>query len=104
MAYFKVANILYNLCNITHFRSFSVQNLKLHLRPHKLIKAKEDFGPFLFTPLKFGSIEKNNSKSSSKLEYVWVVNEPCEVILELSNPLNFELEVTNIVSIIFIIF
>jgi len=67
------------------------------------VKAKEDFGPFLFTPLKFGSMEKYNTKSN-KMEYVWVVNEPCEVILELSNPLNFELEVTNIVSILFIIF
>lgn len=65
------------------------------------MKAKEDFGPFLFTPLKFGSMEKNNRKNN-KIEYVWVINEPCEVILELSNPLNFELEVTNIVSILFI--
>lgn len=65
------------------------------------MKAKEDFGPFLFTPLKFGSMEKNNRKSN-EIEYVWVINEPCEVILELSNPLNFELEVTNIVSILFI--
>lgn len=62
------------------------------------MKAKEDFGPFLFTPLKFGSMEKYNIKSN-KMEYVWVINEPCEVILELSNPLNFELEVTNIVSV-----
>lgn len=65
------------------------------------MKIKEDFGPFLFTPLKFGSIERYNIKSN-KMEYVWVINEPCEVILELSNPLNFELEVTNIVSILFI--
>lgn len=82
-----------------NFRNFSVQNLKLHLRPHKLVKVKEDYGPFLFTPLKFGSIEKHNIKSN-KMSYVWVINEPCEVILELSNPLNFELEVTNIVSIL----
>lgn len=65
------------------------------------MKAKEDFGPFLFTPLKFGSMEKYNIKSN-KMEYVWVIDEPCEVILELSNPLNFELEVTNIVSVLFI--
>ncbi|XP_026821894.1 protein brunelleschi [Rhopalosiphum maidis] len=84
-----------NLLNIPQPENFSVQNLKLHLRPHKLVKAKEDFGPFLFTPLKFGSMEKYNIKSN-KMEYVWVINEPCEVILELSNPLNFELEVTNI--------
>lgn len=88
---------------INCFRNFSVQNLKINLRPHKLVKVKEDFGPFLFTPLKFGTMEKNNSKSN-KMEYVWVINEPCEVILELSNPLNFELEVTNIVSILIIIY
>lgn len=85
-----------------YFRNFTVQNLKIHLRPHKLVKVKEDFGPFLFTPLKFGSIEKNNVKSN-KMEYVWVINEPCEVVLELSNPLNFELEVTNIVSNFFLV-
>lgn len=45
-------------------------------------------------------MEKYNIKSN-KMEYVWVINEPCEVILELSNPLNFELEVTNIVSVFF---
>jgi hypothetical protein len=45
-------------------------------------------------------MEKYNIKSN-KMEYVWVINEPCEVILELSNPLNFELEVTNIVSVLF---
>lgn len=64
-------------------------------------KVKEDFGPFLFTPLKFGSMEKQNNKSNNKMDYVWVINELCEVILELSNPLNFELEVTNIVCILF---
>lgn len=47
-------------------------------------------------------MEKHNSKSN-KMDYVWVINELCEVILELSNPLNFELEVTNIVSILFLL-
>lgn len=42
-------------------------------------------------------MEKNNC-NKNKVEYVWVINEPCEVVLELSNPLNFELEITNIVS------
>ncbi|XP_050428976.1 protein brunelleschi [Adelges cooleyi] len=84
-----------NLLNIPQPENFTIQNLKVFLRPHKLVKVKEDFGPFLFTPLKFGSMEKNNVKSN-KMEYVWVIDEPCEVILELSNPLNVELEVTNI--------
>ncbi|XP_050532714.1 protein brunelleschi isoform X2 [Daktulosphaira vitifoliae] len=84
-----------NLLNIPQPEKFSLQNLKAHLRPHKLVKVKEDFGPFLFTPLKFASMEKNNKKTN-KLDCVWVIDEPCEVVLELSNPLNFELEVTNI--------
>lgn len=85
-----------NLLNIPQPLNFVVQNLKVFLRPHKLQITKEDYGPFLFTPLSFGSLERKNAKKPDRLEYQWVVDEICEVILEICNPLSFELEVTNI--------
>lgn len=33
-------------------------------------------------------------------DFLWVAEETCEVILEISNPLPIDLDVTNIVSII----
>lgn len=82
-----------NLVTVPQTESFTVQNLKPYLRPSKLEKTKEDFGPFLFTPLHFGSMERK--KASNKLEYLWVADEKCEVVIELSNPFPFELEVSN---------
>lgn len=35
------------------------------------------------------------------LDYLWVADEMCEVTLELSNPFPFELEVSNMVCILF---
>ncbi|XP_075217129.1 trafficking protein particle complex subunit brun isoform X2 [Lycorma delicatula] len=83
-----------NLITIPQTESFTVQNLKTHLRPCKLEKTKENFGPFLFTPLSFGSLERKQ-KTNNKLDYLWVAEEMCEVTLELSNPFTFELEVSN---------
>lgn len=44
-----------------------VQNLKAHLRPYKLHTAKEDYGPFLFTPFALGSLDRKKVKNDSKL-------------------------------------
>lgn len=87
-------------------------------------KVKEDYGPFLFTPLNFGSMErKSGLTKDNKLSkilnifislklgsyfiinvvyilstgYLWVAEEECEVKVELTNPLPFELEVSNMV-------
>lgn len=83
-----------NLITIPQTESFTIQNLKPHLRPCKLMKTKEDFGPFLFTPFNFGSLERK-TKLPNKLDYLWVAEEVGEVTLELSNPLSLELEVSN---------
>lgn len=85
-----------NLIHIPTAESFVVHKLRNHLQPMKMEKVKEDYGPFLFTPLNFGSMErKSGSTKDSKLSYLWVAEEECEVKVELTNPLPFELEVSN---------
>ncbi|XP_066993209.1 protein brunelleschi [Anabrus simplex] len=84
-----------NLTNLPQMKSFVLQNLLPHLRPQKIEKLKEDSGPFLFTPLNFGSLERKNMTASSKMDYLWVVGDTCEVAMELHNPLPFELNVSN---------
>ncbi|KAJ8881936.1 hypothetical protein PR048_018423 [Dryococelus australis] len=84
-----------NLTSLPHVRTFMPQNLPPQLRPQKIVEAQEDCGPFLFTPIHFGSLERRNKTSSSKLDYLWVEGDPCEVTLELFNPLSLELKVSN---------
>lgn len=56
-----------NLTDIPRCSSFVLRDLRAHLRP-KLIEAeKEDTGPFLFTPIHFGSLDRNKDKSDSKM-------------------------------------
>lgn len=85
-----------NLTNIPLCKMFKLQNLKPHLQPQKLEKEKIDTGPFLFTPIHFGSLDRKNKKGNkSKMEFLWVENDICEVSLKLVNPLPFELKVSN---------
>lgn len=35
-----------------------------HLQPQKIERVKEDHGPFLFTPINFGSLERKNISKS----------------------------------------
>lgn len=84
-----------NLTNIPSARNFRLQDLPLHLRPQKLQKIKEDIGPFLYTPISFGSLDRKSTRSQGKMDYVWVEGDVCEVLLDLSNPLPFELKVSN---------
>lgn len=41
-----------------------MQNLKIHLRPYILQTTKEDYGPFLFTPLPLGSFNRKKEKNN----------------------------------------
>ncbi|CAG2058541.1 unnamed protein product, partial [Timema podura] len=84
-----------NLTHLPQIRSFALQNLPPQLRPQKIEKIKEDSGPFLFTPIHFGSLERRGKTDSSKMDFLWVEGDPCEVHLELCNPLPFELKVSN---------
>ncbi|CAG9766365.1 unnamed protein product [Ceutorhynchus assimilis] len=84
-----------NLTDIPVCLGFVLKDLKPHLRPRLIEQEKEDMGPFLFTPIHFGSLDRNKDKGDPKMEFLWVENEACEVSLKLSNPLSFELKVSN---------
>nr|CAD7455127.1 unnamed protein product [Timema tahoe] len=58
-----------NLTHLPQIRSFALQNLPPQLRPQKIEKIKEDSGPFLFTPIHFGSLERRGKTDSSKMGY-----------------------------------
>lgn len=45
-----------------------------HLQPQKIERIKEDHGPFLFTPINFGSLERKNTSKSKVGMYVMIVN------------------------------
>ncbi|XP_033330236.1 trafficking protein particle complex subunit brun isoform X2 [Megalopta genalis] len=83
-----------NLTNIPKTKSFVLKNMQPHLQPQKIERIKEDHGPFLFTPINFGSLERKNT-SKSKVDYLWVEGDICEVSMQLINPLPFELHVSN---------
>ncbi|XP_070171245.1 protein brunelleschi [Polyergus mexicanus] len=83
-----------NLLNIPKTKSFILKNMQPHLQPQKIERIKEDHGPFLFTPINFGSLERKNT-SKSKVDYLWVEGDVCEVSMQLINPLPFELHVSN---------
>ncbi|XP_032667363.1 protein brunelleschi [Odontomachus brunneus] len=83
-----------NLLNIPKTKSFTLKNMQPHLQPQKIERVKEDHGPFLFTPINFGSLERKNT-SKSKVDYLWVEGDICEVSMQLINPLPFELHVSN---------
>ncbi|XP_043670547.1 protein brunelleschi [Vespula pensylvanica] len=83
-----------NLINIPKTKYFSLKNLQPHLQPQKIERVKEDHGPFLFTPINFGSLERK-TMSKSKMDYLWVEGDICEVSMQFINPLPFELHVSN---------
>ncbi|XP_018057662.1 PREDICTED: protein brunelleschi [Atta colombica] len=83
-----------NLLNIPKTKLFTLKNMQPHLQPQKIERVKEDHGPFLFTPINFGSLERKNTLKS-KVDYLWVEGDICEVLMQLINPLPFELHVSN---------
>ncbi|XP_011499919.1 PREDICTED: protein brunelleschi isoform X2 [Ceratosolen solmsi marchali] len=83
-----------NLTNIPRTKSFALKNLQPHLQPQKIERVKEDHGPFLFTPINFGSLERKTT-AKGKVDYLWVDGDICEVSMQLVNPLPFELHVSN---------
>ncbi|KAB0793804.1 hypothetical protein PPYR_13424 [Photinus pyralis] len=84
-----------NLSNVPVCLGFGLRNLQPHLQPRKIETFKQDIGPFLFTPIKFGTLERTSNKPQSKMDFLWVENDVCEVTLKLVNPLPFELKVSN---------
>lgn len=56
-----------NLNNIPVCVGFTLKNLKPHLQPSKIHHLKQDSGPFLFTPIHFGSLERKCNKPQTKM-------------------------------------
>lgn len=56
-----------NLSNVPVCVTFELKNLKPHLQPRKIKTLKQDSGPFLFTPINFGSLERKGNKNLSKM-------------------------------------
>ncbi|XP_057664018.1 protein brunelleschi isoform X1 [Diorhabda carinulata] len=86
-----------NLTDIPKCAAFTPKDLQPHLRPRRIENHKQDTGPFLFTPIHFGggSLDRKSRQANTKLDFLWVQNEICEVQLKLTNPLPFELKVSN---------
>ncbi|XP_053610845.1 protein brunelleschi [Plodia interpunctella] len=83
-----------NLTHVPQCRAFSPRPPPAPRAPH-LVKLKPQPGPFIFTPIHFGSLERKNKKDEGKMEYLWVEDDICEVQMKLTNPLPFELKVSN---------
>ncbi|XP_045500441.1 protein brunelleschi [Colias croceus] len=83
-----------NLTRVPHCSHFAPRALPPARTPH-LIKSKPQQGPFIFTPIHFGSLDRKARKDEGKMEYLWVEDDICEVQLKLTNPLPFELKVSN---------
>ncbi|XP_062549215.1 protein brunelleschi [Armigeres subalbatus] len=85
-----------NLTDLPLCSQMLVKDLPSHLRPLKIAVTKVDSGPFLFTPIHFSSIDRRQAKDDSKISFNWIQHDVCEVNVKLTNPLPFELQVTDI--------
>ncbi|KXJ79652.1 hypothetical protein RP20_CCG000124 [Aedes albopictus] len=85
-----------NLTDLPLCSQMLVKDLAPHLRPLKIAVAKVDSGPFLFTPIHFSSMDRRQAKDDSKISFNWIQHDVCEVNVKLTNPLPFELQVTDI--------
>lgn len=56
-----------NLTNLPLCTMFQLKNLQPHLQPQKVEKVKTDSGPFLFTPIHFGTLERDSALPKSKM-------------------------------------
>ncbi|KAG8179884.1 hypothetical protein JTE90_017416 [Oedothorax gibbosus] len=85
-----------NLLNLPTVRSFKLQNLAPHLRPVKMVthelKAEHE-SIFIFSPIP-RHLDKS-AQSNSNIDFKWVEGDVCEVVLQVFNPLPFELKVTH---------
>ncbi|XP_055593294.1 protein brunelleschi-like [Uranotaenia lowii] len=85
-----------NLTDLPLCSQLLVKDLPSHMKPLKIVVAKADSGPFLFTPIHFSSMDRRQPKDDSKISFNWIQHDVCEENLKLTNPLPFELQVTDI--------
>ncbi|XP_065336501.1 protein brunelleschi [Cloeon dipterum] len=88
-----------NLINLPLVSKFTPSPLIACMRPQKIQIAKVETGPFLFTPLKFGSLDRSKEANSingqTKLDFLWVEGDFCDVQVTLENQLPIELRVVD---------
>lgn len=90
-----------NLTDLPYCTSLQLKELSPSTRPHKLAITKMDFGPFIFTPIHFGSIDRRGrgsrrlNKNDRDCAFDWIQHDLCEVSIQLANPLPFELPVSD---------
>lgn len=89
-----------NLTDLPYCLTLEIKEMPPSLRPDQLELVKANCGPFIFTPLHFGSMDRrggsNRSKTKDrKITFNWVQHDLCEVSLKLTNPLPFELHVSD---------
>jgi hypothetical protein len=53
-----------NLTNIPLCHTYVLRNLQPHLQPRKIQVVKQDTGPFLFTPIHFGSLDRRSTQGN----------------------------------------
>ncbi|XP_037073771.1 LOW QUALITY PROTEIN: trafficking protein particle complex subunit 9-like [Pollicipes pollicipes] len=83
-----------NLYCLPLVRRFRPLEYPVHLRPQLLLRPKaDDHGPFIFSPLQFGSLRRQK-KDREKLEFNWVAGELSQVELSVENLLPADLRVT----------
>lgn len=56
-----------NLTDLPYCDQFKIKMLSSHMRPYKMTTNKIDSGPFLFTPIHFGSIDRRIKKNDGKI-------------------------------------
>lgn len=78
--------------------SFKLQPPGAVLAAQRLVPEDEiNNGPFLFTPIQFGSFRKQPTrKTQVEMDFQWVEGDRCEVIMLVINPSAYELRVSNI--------
>lgn len=90
-----------NLTDLPYCSSLQLKELSPSMRPHKLVITKTDYGPFIFTPIHFGSIDRRGrgsgraNKNERNCSFDWIQHDLCEVTIQLANPLSFELPVSD---------
>lgn len=78
-----------HLTTLPTVKSFKVLSPPAHLKPEKVNSTDSPTGIFIYTPLSYGTDERNGN--SPDLDFQLVAEDLCEVQLQVINPLSVEL-------------
>ncbi|XP_066984231.1 protein brunelleschi [Macrobrachium rosenbergii] len=87
-----------NFLNIPTCRGIRIMAPDIGRKAERITPSADgDSGPFIFTP--FTSLTSTINRSQGKMDFDWVEGDVCEIVLELENPMPFELKVTSMMLI-----